>query len=103
MTELGICFQDATTNDVPSDLFDVKGFPTLYFYSASGVVISFDGDRTKEGMIQFINEHRSKTASLDEAVEETASIKDELWEENGMNFVDGYWRRAYYGWRREND
>ncbi|KAI6689413.1 hypothetical protein NL676_026241 [Syzygium grande] len=30
---------DATANDVPSDTFDVKGYPTLYFRSASGNVM----------------------------------------------------------------
>ncbi|GLT69519.1 hypothetical protein SLA2020_416640, partial [Shorea laevis] len=52
---------DATANDIPSDTFDVKGYPTLYFNSASGKVLDYDGDRTKEDIINFIEKNRDKT------------------------------------------
>ncbi|XP_048420282.1 protein disulfide-isomerase-like [Pyrus x bretschneideri] len=49
---------DATANDVPSD-FDVKYYPTLYFKTASGKVLSYDDeDRTKEAIIAFIEKPR---------------------------------------------
>ncbi|XP_018858114.1 protein disulfide-isomerase-like [Juglans regia] len=54
---------DATANDVPSDKFDVKGYPTLYFSSASGKLLEYDGDRTKEEIIDFIEKNRDKTAA----------------------------------------
>ncbi|KAF8405710.1 hypothetical protein HHK36_007787 [Tetracentron sinense] len=62
---------DATSNDIPTDSFDVQGYPTLYFKSASGNLLQYDGDRTKEGIIDFIQKNRDKTVPLD-------SVKDEL-------------------------
>jgi protein disulfide-isomerase A1 len=62
---------DATANDIPSDTFDVKGYPTLYFNSASGKVLDYDGDRTKEDIINFIEKNRDKTTPQE-------SSKDEL-------------------------
>lgn len=83
--------QDATANDAPSDLFDVQGFPTIYLYSGEGVVIPYDGDRTKEDIIKFINDKMTKpetgkettvgdlTAPVGEIKEETGDgVKDEL-------------------------
>ncbi|KAL8489445.1 hypothetical protein ACS0TY_025374 [Phlomoides rotata] len=77
---------DATANDVPSDTFDVQGFPTVYFKSASGKLSQFEGDRTKEGIINFIETNRddkpsqstsAKTESTkSESVDE--DVKDEL-------------------------
>ncbi|KAK9270589.1 hypothetical protein L1049_026170 [Liquidambar formosana] len=62
---------DATANDIPSDTFDVKGYPTLYFKSASGNLSQYDGGRTKEDIIDFIQKNRDKTTHQD-------SEKDEL-------------------------
>lgn len=79
-------FQDATANDVPVDTFDVQGYPTLYFRSASGNLLSYDGDRTKEDIIDFIQKNRDKSAQAEstkpestksEAVKEDPP-KDEL-------------------------
>ncbi|CAM6084019.1 unnamed protein product [Calypogeia fissa] len=71
---------DAAANDVDSDLFDVRDFPTLYFYNAEGVITPYDGERTKEAITEFINEHRSKPGlkKSDAAAEETTVLKDEL-------------------------
>ena len=63
------CFQDGTQNDIPSDTFEVKGYPTLYFRSASGKYVSYDGNRTKDDIIEFIRKNQ-------ETVSE--SLKDEL-------------------------
>jgi len=62
---------DATANDIPSDLFDVKGYPTLYFKSASGKLLQYDNDRSKEGIIDYIGKNRDKATSQE-------SSKDEL-------------------------
>lgn len=62
--------QDATANDIPSDVFDVKGYPTLYFRSASGNLSQYDGDRTKDDMIEFIQKNRDKTAHQDTGKDE---------------------------------
>eukprot|EP00250_Pteridium_aquilinum_P016397 c23086_g1_i2 orf=548-2068(-) len=71
---------DATANDIRDKRFDVKGFPTLYLYTASGKVISFEGDRTKEELISFINSNKDsveETNVVTEVKVETDS-KDEL-------------------------
>ncbi|XP_057770179.1 protein disulfide-isomerase-like [Salvia miltiorrhiza] len=72
---------DATANDVPSDTFEVQGFPTLYFRSASGNLSQYDGDRTKEDIINFINNNRDKSApssSVETESVDVDSAKDEL-------------------------
>ncbi|XP_073141835.1 protein disulfide-isomerase [Henckelia pumila] len=61
---------DATTNDIPRETFDVKGYPTLYFKSCSGNVVQYDGDRTKEDMIEFIQKHRDTVAKQGSRKEE---------------------------------
>ncbi|THG08331.1 hypothetical protein TEA_011094 [Camellia sinensis var. sinensis] len=57
---------DATANDIPVDMFDVKGYPTLYFRSASGNLLQYDGDRTKEDIIDFIKKNKDKTTQQDQ-------------------------------------
>ncbi|XP_059631799.1 protein disulfide-isomerase-like [Cornus florida] len=70
---------DATANDIPNDTFDVKGYPTLYFKSASGNLSQYDGDRTKEDIIDYIQKNRDK-ATEQESVKDSGkdSGKDEL-------------------------
>ena len=68
--------QDATANDVPDDSFDVKGYPTVYFRSASGKILRYDGSRTKEDIIEFIQKNRDQAS--EEAVQQS-SVKEELW------------------------
>eukprot|EP00262_Sarcandra_glabra_P000353 TRINITY_DN1040_c2_g1_i1.p1 TRINITY_DN1040_c2_g1~~TRINITY_DN1040_c2_g1_i1.p1 ORF type:complete len:508 (-),score=103.52 TRINITY_DN1040_c2_g1_i1:494-1981(-) len=62
---------DATSNDIPSDVFDVKGYPTLYFSSANGNIVQYDGNRSKEDIIDFIQKNRDTTVQPD-------LVKDEL-------------------------
>ncbi|XP_022879511.1 protein disulfide-isomerase-like [Olea europaea var. sylvestris] len=62
---------DATANDVPVDTFDVQGYPTLYFRSARGNLLSYDGDRTKEDIIDFIQKNRDKSAQAESAKPES--------------------------------
>ncbi|KFK42144.1 hypothetical protein AALP_AA2G217000 [Arabis alpina] len=74
---------DATTNDIPSDTFDVKGFPTIYFRSASGNVVAYEGDRTKEDFISFIEKNSEKKTTSSQVEEEPSKVdetaaKDEL-------------------------
>ncbi|KAG8383885.1 hypothetical protein BUALT_Bualt04G0060700 [Buddleja alternifolia] len=77
---------DATANDVPSDSFDVQGFPTIYFRSASGKVLPYEGERTKEDIIDFIQNNRDKPAQSTSAKSESEkfesvnadAVKDEL-------------------------
>ncbi|XP_004502489.3 protein disulfide-isomerase [Cicer arietinum] len=72
---------DATANDVPSETFVVQGYPTLYFRSASGKLSQYDGDRTKEAIIEFIEKSRDKPAAAAAAAaaqQEVEQPKDEL-------------------------
>ncbi|XP_073293721.1 protein disulfide-isomerase-like [Primulina huaijiensis] len=72
---------DATVNDIPSDTFDVQGYPTLYFRSSSGNILPYDGERTKEDIVDFIQKNRDSHAdpisTKSEAVD-TDSVKDKL-------------------------
>ncbi|PIN21224.1 Protein disulfide isomerase (prolyl 4-hydroxylase beta subunit) [Handroanthus impetiginosus] len=77
---------DATVNDFPNDTFDVQGYPTVYFRSASGNLLQYEGERTKEDIINFIQNNRDKpahsTSAKPESTEsesiDTNSFKDEL-------------------------
>ncbi|XP_073013007.1 protein disulfide isomerase-like 1-1 [Typha latifolia] len=67
-----IAKMDATANDVPKE-FDIQGYPTMYFSSASGKLLSYEGGRTAEDIIDFINKNKeTKTTSHSE------SLRDEL-------------------------
>jgi len=71
---------DATTNDFPRETFDVKGFPTIYFRSASGNIVVYEGDRTKEDIISFIDKNKDTAGEPTKTEEKTAAeeAKDEL-------------------------
>ncbi|XP_009799259.1 protein disulfide-isomerase-like [Nicotiana tabacum] len=75
---------DATANDIRTDEFDVKGFPTVYFKSASGKLSQYNGERTKEAIIEFIQQNRDDKPAQSEADSTTPesvntdSAKDEL-------------------------
>ncbi|KAK4276721.1 hypothetical protein QN277_014838 [Acacia crassicarpa] len=66
---------DATANDIPSDTFDVQGYPTLYFRSSNGQISQYDGNRTKEDIIDFIEKNRDK--SDDKPAPQESQTKDE--------------------------
>lgn len=68
-----IAKMDATANDVTNE-FDVQGYPTLYFSSASGKLSQYDGDRTAEAIINFVKTNSDATSQPDSP----HSAKDEL-------------------------
>ncbi|WOL18529.1 protein disulfide-isomerase-like [Canna indica] len=74
-----IAKMDATANDVPSE-FDVQGYPTLYFSSASGKLLQYDSDRTAEDIINFVKTNRDviKLPESPESPDSHDSAKDEL-------------------------
>lgn len=72
-----ISFQDATANDIPSDTFEVQGFPTLYFRSSSGNLVQYDGGRSKEEIIDFIEKNRDKTVQDETKKQEDAKTQEE--------------------------
>ncbi|KAK9096079.1 hypothetical protein Sjap_021576 [Stephania japonica] len=70
---------DATANDIPSGVFDVKGYPTLYFKSADGNIVQYEGDRTKEDLIQFIQKSgKTEENETEESKTDEVPVKDEL-------------------------
>ncbi|CAE7262187.1 pdi-2 [Symbiodinium sp. KB8] len=57
---------DATANEVDHPGVNVQGFPTLYFFPAgSNTPVTFDGDRTADGIIEFINKNAASDISKD--------------------------------------
>ena len=70
--------QDATANDVPTDTFDVQGYPTLFFRSSSGNLVQYDGDRTKEDIIEFIEKNKDSVAQPKAEESKDEPAKDEL-------------------------
>ncbi|GMH42557.1 hypothetical protein BSKO_10476 [Bryopsis sp. KO-2023] len=53
-----IAKMDNTANDIPDSRFQVKGFPTLKFFTAQGEVKDYPGKRTKEALIEFIDKEK---------------------------------------------
>ncbi|XP_038978799.1 protein disulfide-isomerase-like [Phoenix dactylifera] len=76
-----IAKMDATANDAPKE-FNVQGYPTMYFSSASGKLVQYDGGRTKEDIIDFIQKNRDATiqdATIQkDTTVQSESLKDEL-------------------------
>jgi len=59
---LNIVQFDASSNDHDDSLFDVKGFPTLYFYSKTkSQPESYEGPRTAAGILEYLK----KTSTAD--------------------------------------
>lgn len=56
--------------------FEVTGYPTIYFSSASGKLVQYDGDRTAEAIIDFIKKNKDSPAAADASSSEPT--KDEL-------------------------
>ncbi|KAK9996922.1 hypothetical protein SO802_021608 [Lithocarpus litseifolius] len=73
-TDVLIAKLDATENDIPSDNFEVQGYPTLYFKSTSGILLKYDGNKTKEEIIDFIQKNRDQTVQ----VQPDMTVNDEL-------------------------
>jgi protein disulfide-isomerase A1 len=72
---------DATANDVPAE-FDVQGYPTLYFVTPSGKMVSYDGGRTADEIVEYIRKNKETAGQAAAAVTEEAAatepLKDEL-------------------------
>ena len=73
-----VFIQDATTNDPPPGLFDIKGYPTLYLYTATGEIIRYEGDRSKTDLTEFIKQNRTPGLKAAATAQEEVDTKDEL-------------------------
>eukprot|EP00732_Lithocolla_globosa_P004579 Lithocolla_globosa_v1_NODE_4305_length_1466_cov_26.164422.p1 type:complete len:449 gc:universal NODE_4305_length_1466_cov_26.164422:1411-65(-) len=59
--DIVIAKMDYTENDLPADSpFQIKGFPTLKFFSADNSVVEYEGDRSLEGFLEFVESKISK-------------------------------------------
>lgn len=55
MSTLTIAKLDATANDWSRrDVYEVKGFPTLYFKAAGKAPVAYDGEREAPAMAKFL-------------------------------------------------
>lgn len=61
---------DATENDISQETFEVKGYPTLYFKSASGNISQYNGGRSKEDIIDYIQQNRDEPTQKSSAKQE---------------------------------
>ncbi|XP_014500184.1 protein disulfide-isomerase [Vigna radiata var. radiata] len=73
-----IAKMDGIANDISSDSFEAKGYPTVYFRSASGKISKYSGNRTKEDIIEFIEKNRDRPAHQEQATGYKENGKDEL-------------------------
>ncbi|KAK4689461.1 hypothetical protein P7C73_g637, partial [Tremellales sp. Uapishka_1] len=74
-----IAQMDATENDIPPQApFKVSGFPTLKFRPAgSDEFIDYNGDRSLESLVEFVEEHISRNGSSARAEEDDEDEDDE--------------------------
>jgi protein disulfide-isomerase A1 len=70
-----IAKMDATENDLPpSAPFRVAGFPTIKFKPAGGRdFVDYDGDRSLESLIAFVEEHAKNSIEVQEAPQTVSS------------------------------
>uniref|UniRef100_A0A0R0KCB6 protein disulfide-isomerase n=1 Tax=Glycine max TaxID=3847 RepID=A0A0R0KCB6_SOYBN len=61
---------DGIANYIPRETFEVISYPTVYFTSASGKISQYDGNRTKEDIIEFIEKNRDKPAQQEQGKNE---------------------------------
>jgi protein disulfide-isomerase A1 len=73
---------DATANDIPPQAtFRVQGFPTLKFRPAgSSEFVDYNGDRSLESLIEFIESNKVSKGEKVVARDEAAEAEEE-WEE----------------------
>lgn len=72
---------DATENDIPPQApFRVQGFPTLKFRAAgSHDFIDYNGDRSLESLIEFVEQHKQSAGTVLEDAED-----EEEWEDSAV-------------------
>ncbi|XP_015692131.1 protein disulfide isomerase-like 1-2 [Oryza brachyantha] len=78
--DIVIAKMDGTANDIPTD-FAVDGYPTIYFYSSTGKLLSYDGARTAEDITSFINKNRGPKAGAAVGVDDktqTDAVEEEV-------------------------
>lgn len=70
---------DATENNELAETYDVSGFPTLKWFAAGDVVpVTYEGGRSKEDFVDFINEKTGLMREYDGTLKPTAGRMFEL-------------------------
>jgi protein disulfide-isomerase A1 len=70
--DIVIAKMDGTENDIPEEGgFQVEGFPTLKYFKG-GEVIEYEGDRSFDDLVKFLNQHNSKGITIKAEAEEVA-------------------------------
>ena len=71
---------EATENDLPPSVpFRVSGFPTLKFKPAgSREFIDYDGDRSLESLIAFVEENAKNSLEVQESSNSTPADSDQV-------------------------
>jgi len=71
-----IAKMDSTANEVEE--FEIQGFPTLKFFpSGSDKVVDYNGDRTLDAMVEFVNSNGEKVSDADEELDEEVVPEDD--------------------------
>jgi len=71
-----IAMSDATANEFED--VEVQGFPTLKFFPAGGEMQDYNGGRTLEDFVKFLEPDAATEEAAEEAEEAAADAKDEL-------------------------
>ncbi|KAI9596340.1 thioredoxin-like domain-containing protein [Syncephalis fuscata] len=81
--KITIVKMDATANDIPPSAgFTVEGFPTIKIVKAeTNEVVEYEGDRTEESFIEFIQKNGHHKIELADKTEESSSEEAESKEE----------------------
>ena len=79
--------QDYTQNDLvlppaTKQKFSVSGFPTIYLYTTHKKSIKYEGDRSKQSLIDFVKKHKTEGSAPageeDDDDDDDEDVKDEL-------------------------
>ncbi|KAJ3313481.1 Protein disulfide-isomerase-like 2-2 [Boothiomyces sp. JEL0838] len=69
---------DATVSEESASRYNVQGYPTLKFFSASGEVKDYNGGRTLEDLVDFLNENCKTFRGYDGQLNEKAGRTKEF-------------------------
>lgn len=75
---------DATVSEESASRYNVQGYPTLKFFSASGEVKDYNGGRTLEDLVDFLNENCKTFRGYDGQLNEKVHPANPGWKNKGI-------------------